>query len=396
MLEDLKYDKSVEKEVDDLKMEIDDLKSQLEHEKIDFLKVDDLLLQEFFEKDFVCAILLSLDDVDEYCDMACKYLEKFEECERLETELSKSHKQKHDKNLCTTRETLHYFNPRVSTSTRVIQKTSVSRPQLRSTQMKEKVMPNNSQLMLKKKEAEDHHRISSFSNKTKSVTACNDNLQSKTLNAKVVCVTCDKCVFNSNHDACVFKFINDVNARTKKPKIVQIIIFIVDSGCTKHMMGNLKLLCNFIDKDLGMVRFGNDQFAPILGYEDLVQGNVTIKKYYYVEGLNHNLFSVGQLCNADLEVVFKNLHALLDIFRETTYLRASPTQACSNLDPQQQQTSNYDNSILAPQLQEVVPPTDKTDTSLQELELLFSLVYKECFNARNQSVSKSFALYDNL
>ncbi|GJT98411.1 hypothetical protein Tco_1093929 [Tanacetum coccineum] len=51
--------------------------------------------------------------------------------------------------------------------------------------------------------------------------------------------------------------------------------------------------------------FGNDQFAPILGYRDLVQGDVTIKRIYYVEGLNHNLFSVGQFCDADLEVVFR-------------------------------------------------------------------------------------------
>ncbi|GJW03730.1 retrovirus-related pol polyprotein from transposon TNT 1-94 [Tanacetum coccineum] len=41
------------------------------------------------------------------------------------------------------------------------------------------------------------------------------------------------------------------------------------------------------------VWFGNDQFTPILGYGDLLQGNVTIKRVYYVEGLNHNLFSVG-------------------------------------------------------------------------------------------------------
>ncbi|GKA16908.1 retrovirus-related pol polyprotein from transposon TNT 1-94 [Tanacetum coccineum] len=54
-----------------------------------------------------------------------------------------------------------------------------------------------------------------------------------------------------------------------------------------------------------MVKFGNDQIAPILGYGDLVQGNVTIKRVYYVEGLNHNLFSIGQLCGADLEVAFQ-------------------------------------------------------------------------------------------
>ncbi|GJV46233.1 retrovirus-related pol polyprotein from transposon TNT 1-94 [Tanacetum coccineum] len=94
---------------------------------------------------------------------------------------------------------------------------------------------------------------------------------------------------------------------TEQPlnQIVQLILFIVDSGCTKHMTGNLKLLCNFVEKFLGTVRFRNDQFALILGYGDLNQGNVTIKRVYYVEGLNHNLFSVGQFCDADLEVAFR-------------------------------------------------------------------------------------------
>ncbi|GJV40416.1 retrovirus-related pol polyprotein from transposon TNT 1-94 [Tanacetum coccineum] len=43
-----------------------------------------------------------------------------------------------------------------------------------------------------------------------------------TSNANAVCATCGKCVFNSNHDACVSKFLNDVNARTKKPNVVPI------------------------------------------------------------------------------------------------------------------------------------------------------------------------------
>ncbi|GKE70016.1 retrovirus-related pol polyprotein from transposon TNT 1-94, partial [Tanacetum coccineum] len=42
-----------------------------------------------------------------------------------------------------------------------------------------------------------------------------------------------------------------------------------------------------------------------IGYGDLVQGNIMIKRVYYVEGLNHNLFSVGQFCDADLEVAFR-------------------------------------------------------------------------------------------
>ncbi|GJY77193.1 retrovirus-related pol polyprotein from transposon TNT 1-94 [Tanacetum coccineum] len=143
-------------------------------------------------------------------------------------------------------------NPRVSTSSKVIHKTSVSRPQLKSTQLNDKVVQNNSQVKSKKTEVEDQHRISSISNKTKSVTTRNDSLKSSTSNVNAVCATCGKYVFNLNHDACVSKFLNDVNARTKKPKLVPI-------------------------------------------------SNVTIKRVYYVEGLNHNLFSVGQVCDADLE-----------------------------------------------------------------------------------------------
>nr|GEX13474.1 retrovirus-related Pol polyprotein from transposon TNT 1-94 [Tanacetum cinerariifolium] len=88
--------------------------------------------------------------------------------------------------------------------------------------------------------------------------------------------------------------------------LIEIVLFIVDSGCSKHMTGNLKLLINFVEKFLGTVKFRNDQIAPILGYGDLVQRAVIIKRVYYVKGLNHNLFSVGQFCDADLEVAFKN------------------------------------------------------------------------------------------
>ncbi|GKC27649.1 hypothetical protein Tco_1034943 [Tanacetum coccineum] len=118
--------------------------------------------------------------------------------------------------------TFRNTNPRKSTSTVVNHRNNVSRPQLRRTQMKDKVMSNNSQMKFKKTKVEDHHRISSISNKTKSVTACNDSLKSRISIVNDVCATCEKCMFNSNHDVCVSKFIHDVNARTKKPKVLPI------------------------------------------------------------------------------------------------------------------------------------------------------------------------------
>nr|GFA10558.1 retrovirus-related Pol polyprotein from transposon TNT 1-94 [Tanacetum cinerariifolium] len=90
------------------------------------------------------------------------------------------------------------------------------------------------------------------------------------------------------------------------PRIVQICLWIIDSGCSKPMTGNHALLINFMEKFLGMVRFGNNDFEVIAGYEDVVIGSMTINKVYYVEGLGHNLFSVGQFCDKGLEVAFRN------------------------------------------------------------------------------------------
>nr|GFB39753.1 Gag-Pol polyprotein [Tanacetum cinerariifolium] len=80
--------------------------------------------------------------------------------------------------------------------------------------------------------------------------------------------------------------------------IVQLILFIVDFGCPKHMTGNLKLLCNFVEKFLGSIRFGNDQFAQILGYGYLVQGNDMINKKDILIGLSKLKYVKDQLCSS--------------------------------------------------------------------------------------------------
>nr|GEW73185.1 integrase, catalytic region, zinc finger, CCHC-type, peptidase aspartic, catalytic [Tanacetum cinerariifolium] len=87
--------------------------------------------------------------------------------------------------------------------------------------------------------------------------------------------------------------------------IVQIYLWIIDLGCSKHMTGNRALLTNFVEKFLETVRFGNNDFAVIASYGDVVIGSMTIKKVYYVEGLGHNLFSVGQFCDKGLKFAFR-------------------------------------------------------------------------------------------
>ncbi|GJX26140.1 retrovirus-related pol polyprotein from transposon TNT 1-94 [Tanacetum coccineum] len=142
---------------------------------------------------------------------------------------------------------------------------------------------------------------------TRSAYACNDAIN----------VSCNSRLYASYDVNDLFVF-NDVSIRNsrvskmpfrKKPRdslnIVQICLWIIDSGCSKHMTGNRALLTNFVEKFLRTVRFGNNDFAVIAGYGDVVIGSMTIKKVYYVEGLGHNLFSVGKFCDKGLEVAFR-------------------------------------------------------------------------------------------
>nr|GFC37328.1 integrase, catalytic region, zinc finger, CCHC-type, peptidase aspartic, catalytic [Tanacetum cinerariifolium] len=76
-------------------------------------------------------------------------------------------------------------------------------------------------------------------------------------------------------------------------------------GCSKHMTGDQSRLLNFVKKFIGTVRFGNDHFGAIMGYGDYVVGESVISRVYYVEGLGHNLFSVRQFYDSDLEVAFR-------------------------------------------------------------------------------------------
>nr|GEZ42035.1 retrotransposon protein, putative, unclassified [Tanacetum cinerariifolium]GEZ48362.1 retrotransposon protein, putative, unclassified [Tanacetum cinerariifolium] len=97
------------------------------------------------------------------------------------------------------------------------------------------------------------------------------------------------------------------------------------------MTGNLKLLINFIWKFMGTVRFENDHVAAILGFGDLQWGNILITRVYFVEGLGHNLFSIGQFYDSDFEVAFRrdafNLHELASASPICLMARASSTKS---------------------------------------------------------------------
>nr|GEX17335.1 integrase, catalytic region, zinc finger, CCHC-type, peptidase aspartic, catalytic [Tanacetum cinerariifolium] len=73
-----------------------------------------------------------------------------------------------------------------------------------------------------------------------------------------------------------------------------------------YIIENRSQLTNFVNKFLGTIKFSNDQIDKIMGYGDYQIRNVTISRVYYVEGLGHNLFFVGQFRDSDLEEKARN------------------------------------------------------------------------------------------
>nr|GEY38015.1 hypothetical protein [Tanacetum cinerariifolium] len=209
----------------------------------------------------------------------------------------------------------------------------------------------------KEVEVEEHHRNLLLSKNLKHMSsACNNfKLDSQNVYSKVVCAMCKKCLISVNHDECLLNYVYDKNSRgkkqtendsikekqmkrkpkVKKPKKVRFIerlatpkpsksrslfrwsptgrIFDLngqiiassesesqsdcskgDNACTSNTLElksngfQILLLCL-----AGTVRFGNDHVAAILGFGNLQWRNILITRVYFVKGLGHNLFSVG-------------------------------------------------------------------------------------------------------
>nr|GEU73735.1 retrovirus-related Pol polyprotein from transposon TNT 1-94 [Tanacetum cinerariifolium] len=183
-------------------------------------------------------------------------------------------------------------------------------------------------------------------------------------NSELVCANCKKSMLDGVHDLFILDFVKNVNSRAKsakkhkkifgnlwvmitsanivppkkttshsvetqkpelkvysrKPKNVKNVgssknAKIVESKNANHSEPNHMWGSNATDIPSSSflvmtVRFRNDHIARIMGYGDYQLGNVTISRVYYVKGLRHNLFSIGQFFNADLEVAFRKTLAL--------------------------------------------------------------------------------------
>nr|GEU36707.1 hypothetical protein [Tanacetum cinerariifolium] len=341
---DLKYVESLEKEID-----------ELESDKAEFSNMYDVILKECVSNDVKCSYLMSLSDLDALDKLQCLYLHKMKECDCLVQNLSK---QTESVSKAVHTELLQRFAK--------VEKRSISLEIALQKYLKAQLQDKNIAISELKKHIEkskgkyvdtkfdkpsivrqpNAHRIpkpsvlgkpTPFSNsleriyfsKTKSVPKANvtEGL-SKPVNAQTLPQTVKQAVSNTN---------------VLKPGMYQIDNILY------------KAVVQFVEKFTGTVYFGNDQFAPILGYGDLVQGNVTIKRVYYVEGLNHNLFSIGQFCETDLEVAFRlshlnfdyiNLLSTKDVVIGLPKLKYFKDQQCSSCELSKGKRSSFESKAV--------------------------------------------------
>nr|GEV98880.1 retrovirus-related Pol polyprotein from transposon TNT 1-94 [Tanacetum cinerariifolium] len=162
-----------------------------------------------------------------------------------------------------------------------VDNTKTRRPQPKSNTKHDRVPSASKSSRSKNKKAAveaNHRNLLLFKNNKLISSACNNiKIDSQDVISKVVCAMCKKCLISVNHDKCLSNYVNGKNS------------------CGKNQTA----------KFMGTVRFGNDHVAAILGFGDLLWGNILITRVYFIEGLSYNLFLIGQFCDSDLEVAFR-------------------------------------------------------------------------------------------
>ncbi|GJU93511.1 putative ribonuclease H-like domain-containing protein [Tanacetum coccineum] len=87
---------------------------------------------------------------------------------------------------------------------------------------------------------------------------------------------------------------------------------VIDSGCSRHMTGNMSYLTDFEEIDGGYVAFeGNLKVGKITGRGTIKTGNLDFKNVYFVRELKFNLFSVSQMCDKKNSVLFNDTECIV-------------------------------------------------------------------------------------
>ncbi|GKB18005.1 ribonuclease H-like domain-containing protein [Tanacetum coccineum] len=86
----------------------------------------------------------------------------------------------------------------------------------------------------------------------------------------------------------------------------------VDSGCSRHMTGNITHLSDFKDFDGGYVTFGGGAYGGRITSKGTIKtDNLDFDDVYFVKELKFNLFSVSQMCDKKNYVLFTDSECLV-------------------------------------------------------------------------------------
>nr|GEV04715.1 ribonuclease H-like domain-containing protein [Tanacetum cinerariifolium] len=87
---------------------------------------------------------------------------------------------------------------------------------------------------------------------------------------------------------------------------------VIDSGCSRHITGNISYLSEFEKINRGYVAFdGNPKGGKITGKGKINTGKLDFDDVYFVKGLKFNLFSVSQLCDKKNNVFFTDTECII-------------------------------------------------------------------------------------
>ncbi|GJX03326.1 ribonuclease H-like domain-containing protein [Tanacetum coccineum] len=87
---------------------------------------------------------------------------------------------------------------------------------------------------------------------------------------------------------------------------------VIDSGCSRHMIGNMSYLTDYEEIDGGYVAFGgNPKGGKIIGKGTIKTGNLDFENVYFVRELKFNLFSVSQMYDKKNSVLFNDTECIV-------------------------------------------------------------------------------------
>ncbi|GJR20216.1 putative ribonuclease H-like domain-containing protein [Tanacetum coccineum] len=87
---------------------------------------------------------------------------------------------------------------------------------------------------------------------------------------------------------------------------------VIDSGCSRHMTGNMSYLTDYEEIDGGYVAFGgNPKGGKITGRGTIKTGNLDFENVYFVRELKFNLFSVSQMCDKKNSILFNDTECIV-------------------------------------------------------------------------------------